>query len=195
MTSASLVFHPVQDARHHAAADQFPDRARARRRIAVADALCAARAQAHDRGHRAACDLPRSRRSAICCSIRSRAAFRHGMPRAARPTASSCWADRSIPIFPPRTACRSSAARPTASSRPPRWRANIRTRSIVFSGGSASLISNEQREADYAAAHVRKPRRRQGAPDHGSALAQHLRECACSARSWPRRNPASAGCW
>ena len=33
-------------------------------------------------------------------------AFRHGMPRAARRTASSCWAVRSMPIFPPRTAWR-----------------------------------------------------------------------------------------
>src|SRR5581483_181456 len=49
-----LVFRPLQDARRAGAADKFPDRARAYRRVAVADALRAGRAPAHDRGHRAA---------------------------------------------------------------------------------------------------------------------------------------------
>ncbi len=45
---------------------------------------------------------------------------------------------------------------------------------IVFSGGSSSLISNEAREADYAAALFESLGIDKIAPDHGSRLPQHL---------------------
>ena len=47
---------------------------------------------------------------------------------------------------------------------------------IVFTGGSANLISNEAREADFAARDPGKPRHPQIAPDHRTAVAQHAGE-------------------
>ena len=44
------------------------------------------------------------------------------------------------------------AARPTASSPPRRWRSRYPNARVVFSGGSANLISNDAREADFAGA-------------------------------------------
>ena len=66
-------------------------------------------------------------------------AFRRGTPREARLMASSCSADRSMPISRPRMARRSFKLRPTASLRRRRWRRKYPNARIVFTGGSAEL--------------------------------------------------------
>src|SRR5438132_970499 len=57
LRGASLVFCDFQNARHHAAADEFHDRPRTDWRDAAGDAMEASRPQAYDRFIGAACDL------------------------------------------------------------------------------------------------------------------------------------------
>ena len=66
---------------------------------------------------------------------------------------------------------------------------------VLFSGGSANLISNDAREADFAGAHLRKPRRRQIAADHGTAHRATPMRTPNSPRRWSSRSRASDGCW
>ena len=84
------------------------------------------------------------------CSIRWSSAFRHGMLRAARLTASSCSGRRSKPIFRPHTARRWFAARRTGSLSAAALARRYPNARVVFSGGSANLVSNDAREADFA---------------------------------------------
>ena len=48
---------------------------------------------------------------------------------------------------------------------------------IVFSGGSANLISNDAQGSRFRRRDLRKSRYRQVAADHGTAFAQHAGEC------------------
>ena len=87
------------------------------------------------------------------CSIRWSSGFRHGMPRAARLTASSSSGERSTRSFRPRMGGRSSRIRPTASSLPRPLARQYPNARIVFSGGNANLVSDDTaKEADYALA-------------------------------------------
>ena len=111
--------------------------------ILLADAICIARPQA---GDRVACCCWRSagfRRSETSCSIRWSSAFRRGMPRAARRTASSCSAasiEADLSAAHGTPVVRSAPDRIIAAAALAHRYPNAR---IVFSGGSANLISND----------------------------------------------------
>ena len=84
------------------------------------------------------------------CSIRWSSAFRHGMPDAARLMASSCSVDRSMPDISAAhgtPVVRGAPDRIIAAAALAQRYPNAR---VVFSGGSANLVSNDAREADFA---------------------------------------------
>ena len=166
-----------------------------RRRHSAGHAICVARPQAGDRGGAAARDLrvfaarkslalsAGAALSAVGC--RARRAGRHHRARRLdrRRSFGRAWHAGGPRRAGPR------------SSRRRRWRSRYPNARIVFSGGSANLISNDAREADYAGAHLRKPRHRQVAADHGAALAQHPGECRILQGAGRAEDRASAGCW
>ena len=87
-----------------------------------------------------------------CCSIRWSSAFRHGTPRAARLTASSCSAasiEADLSVAHGTPVVRGAPDRIIAAAALARRYPNAR---VVFSGGSANLVSNDAREADFAGA-------------------------------------------
>ena len=86
------------------------------------------------------------------CSIRWSSAFRHGTPRRARLTASSCSAasiDADLSAAHGTPVVRGAADRIIAAAALAHRYPNAR---VVFSGGSANLVSNDAKEADFAGA-------------------------------------------
>ena len=147
-----MFFVPLQNARHHAVAGEFPDRRRSARCDLAGDAVCVARPQALD------CVRGTSGDMRVFATWKSGALSsgnrdsRRGTPRRAHLTALSSSADRSTRIFPLRMIrlpFTSAAGRLIEAAVLAHRYPNAR---IIFSGGSANLISADAREADYAAA-------------------------------------------
>ena len=100
-----------------------------------------------------------------------------GRRRAARLMASSFWADRSILIFPSAhdtPVVRGAPDRIITAAALARRYPNAR---VVFSGGSAEPDFERCQGSRFRRRHLRKPRHRQIAADHGTAIAQHPGEC------------------
>ena len=66
---------------------------------------------------------------------------------------------------------------------------------IIFTGGSANLVSNDAKEADYAAPLFESLGISRDAPDDGAALAQHPGKRRILQGAGRARNRASDGCW
>ena len=66
---------------------------------------------------------------------------------------------------------------------------------LVFTGGSANLISNDAKEADYAAALFQGLGIPKSRLAHGTAIPQHQGERRILQASGRCRSRASAGCW
>ena len=156
MTSCSfvrlpLVFCPVQDARLFAVADEFPDRHRIRRRHSDGDALCIARPQAGDGSRAAARDL-RAVAARQDFALSAGARFppwdaARGAPDGIIVLGGSIEPDLSVAHGTP--VVRGAPDRIIAAAALARRYPNAR---VVFSGGSANLVSNDAREADFAGA-------------------------------------------
>lgn len=148
---ASLVFRIVQDVRHDAVADEFPDRPRCRRRVVVCNAVFARRMQAHD------CRdfIARAMRlfplgNLLLYPLESRfpawnaaAGAPDGIIVLGGPIDADLSVAHGVPVI------RSAPDRIVAGAELARRYPNAR---IIFTGGSANLISNDAREADYAGA-------------------------------------------
>jgi uncharacterized SAM-binding protein YcdF (DUF218 family) len=123
---ASLVFCALQDDRLPADADEFPDRPRFHRRHSAADALCVTRPQARQ-SRFPSWDPARGAPDGIIvlgASIEADISAAHGTPVV-------------------RTAPDRIIAAAALALRYPNAR-------VVFTGGSANLLSNDAREADFA---------------------------------------------
>ena len=110
-SKGSFVFHLSKTRRHHAAADEFFDRARAGRHRSAGNAVCAARPQAAGGFDRSARDL-RVFAARLCAALSAGEPLSALGCRARRArTASSFWAARSMPI------CRSRTCTPVTRER------------------------------------------------------------------------------
>ena len=168
---------------------------RVRRRHSDGDALCIARPQAGDIGRDAPRDLRAVATRKSCCSIPWSRASRHGTPRAVRLTASSCSGRRSKPISPLRMdtpVVRGAPDRIIAAAALARRYPNAR---VVFSGGSANLVSNDAREADFAGAIFESLGVDKSRLIMERRIAQHPGECRILQGAGRSRRTANDGCW
>jgi len=72
---------------------------------------------------------------------------------------------------------------------------SISERAYCFSGGSGNLISDDAREADYAAELFEKSRRFQNAIDGWSGGSRNTQENAEFSKAIAAEKRRSAGCW
>ncbi len=194
-SEASLVFCPVQDARLLAVADEFPDR----RRAVVGAVLMVTRFASLGRKLVIAAVLL----LVICglsplgkaCSIRWSSAFRHGTLRGGAP-------DGIIVLGASIEADLSAAhGTPVVRGAPDR---------IIDGGGAGEALSERARGvfrrqckphlqrrqgSRFRRRNLRKPRRRQIAADHGTAIAQHPGERRVLEGAGHAEGRASDGCW
>ena len=191
---ASLVFRALQNARHHAVADQFPDRRRPRSARSCWRRDCRARPQAPGRLGRAARDLRIFAARKSGCSIRWKRGFRPGM-RARRAGRHRRAGRTDRPGSFGRARHPGGRRRGRSHDRRRGARPSISEARIVFSGGSANLISDDAQGGRLRRRGVRKPRHRQNAVDDGAAFAQHPGERRILQGDGGAEAAASAGCW
>ena len=187
LSGASLVFCALQDDRLHAVADEFPDRPRLARR--------------HPAGYAALRRLAASLRSsalvllAICGFSPLGNLLLYPLESRFPPWDAARGAPDGIIVLGASIEADLSAAHgtPVVRSAPDR---------IIAAAALALPLSERARrllrrqcESDFERCqgsrfrrrHLRKPRRRQIAADHGTAFAQHAGECRILARRWSRR--------
>ena len=190
----TLVFSALQNPRHIAVADQFPDRHRSRWRGPAGHAIGVARTQAPDRFRDIVRDLrifaariPRALSAGAAVSAMGCRGRRAGRNRRAR-----------------RIARRRSFGRARRRRRQRRRRPHRRFRCPGPSlSRGAHHLHRRKREFDVERCQgsrlrgiaVRKSRYLQGAPDHGTALAQHPGERRILPGAGRAQERASDGCW